>query len=582
MSNKELISDLAVISDRQSCALINREGTISWYCPGRFDAAAIFSSLIDTQKGGFWKVQADDKRFLGRQFEGRSSVLKTYFSVEGGGFTITDFMAMEKDVRGICRMFSPAPSRIENIIRLRADYGLEEERCIQLSPKVIRFEKCGLYLWSSHACEIVEGCIKLVIEEGESAYAYLGTADHLGDNQVQAMLQKTIEKWQKLETLVDYHGPYENQVRYSLRALQQMVYEPTGGIVAAATTSLPEVIGGKRNYDYRFVWMRDAALITSSLTQIITNGELEKKFLAFISGAMEKNHEDHISCFYSIDQNSVSSQTRELPLEGYLQSQPVQIGNSAANQFQLDAEGNVLIACSIIYQKSGQVMYWETVEKIADYICKNWERKDNGIWEEEQLQHYTSSKAFAARGLELIAPYQKNEEIKKRWLKNASLIRKFIKEKCITSTGAFAVHAGSDKVDVTAALFVPFGIYEDKDPAILATIFQLERDYNDDNLYRRNLLEFDSKKEGVFLAASCWMAHYYAIAGKLQKSKIILEKVLSYSTDLGYFAEEVDINSGCILGNFPQTFVHSSFICAVNGYKKALLGDCSVVKPIKH
>jgi len=581
MPDQDLIRDLAVISDRRSCALLNKQGDIVWYCPNRFDAAAIFSSLLDTAEGGSWTIRADHKDFLGRRYEGRSSVIHSNFAINGNGFTITDFMAMDADASGICRIFSTAPGAIHHNIKIKGDYGLRQESYRQISATTICIDESGLFLHSSHPLSIDGGSIRLIVGKGERSWAYLGIANELDEDRMHELLEITLQKWRELETLVDYHGPYENQVRYSLRALQQMVYEPSGGIIAAATTSLPEVIAGERNYDYRYVWVRDAALITSSLTQIITNGELEEKFLAFISGAMEKNREEHASCFYAVDGSTLSDKVRQLPLAGYFGSRPVQVGNSAAKQFQLDAEANVLIACSIIYQKSGEIIYWDTVEKIADYICRSWQRKDNGIWEEEQIQHYTSSKAFAARGLELIAPYQSNEQVRKKWLENASMIRAFISEKCITKKGAFSVYPGSDKVDIACALFVPFGIYNAKDPNMLATIAELETNYSDQQLYRRNLLEFDASKEGVFLAGSCWIAHYYAIAGNIQQSKTIIDRVLDYSNDLGYFAEEADTKSGQLLGNFPQTFVHSSFICAVNAYKQALVGKESIIKPKK-
>jgi len=217
------------------------------------------------------------------------------------------------------------------------------------------------------------------------------------------------------------------------------------------------------------------------------------------------------------------------------------------------------------------------VSRIADFICNNWQRKDNGIWEEEQVQHYTSSKAFAARGLELIAPYQTDPVKAAEWLRHAGSIRDFIEENCKTADGAYAVYAGSEDVDLTAALFAPFGIYEARSTAMVATIARIERDYCESHLYRRHLLEFDSSKEGAFLAGSCWMAHYYALAGNLEKSKSILDAVRCFSNDLGYFAEEADLSTTQLLGNFPQTFVHSSFICAANGYKQALSGIESMV-----
>ncbi|WP_316800524.1 glycoside hydrolase family 15 protein [Pedobacter frigidisoli] len=577
MLKQHVIKDLAVISDRRSCALMDKEGTICWYCPNRFDAEAVMSSLLDLEKGGYWTINAEGKNFLQRQYQDRSSVLKTHYAINGKGFTLTDFMPLNTKVSGICRSFSKAPCDVESNLRIAPNYGSKKAAYQKIRHNVIRISDIGLYLHCSHPLNIQDDMISFIIPRGESGWAYLGSAEIFAGEELPAYLEDTLKHWEEVEALVNYHGPYENEVRYSLRALQQMVYEPTGGIIAAATTSLPEVIGGARNYDYRYVWMRDAALITSSLTQIITTGELEEKFINFISGAMEKNEEDHISCFYSIDQQKLTAETIILPLKGYFDSQPVQIGNSAATQYQLDAEANVLIACGLIYKKFNQVTHWDTVSKIADFICKNWQRKDNGIWEEEQVQHYTSSKAFAARGLELIAPYQTDPVKAAEWLRNAALIRTFIEEHCKTADGAYAVHAGSEDVDVTAALFAPFGIYEAKSVAMVATITRIERDYCERNLYRRHLLEFDSSKEGAFLAGSCWIAHHYALAGNLEKSKQILDAVLGFSNDLGFFAEEADLNTTQLLGNFPQTFVHSSFICAANGYKQALSGFKSMV-----
>ena len=573
---QSLIKDLAVISDRITSALLTKDGNILWYCPEKFDGKAILSALIDDEKGGYWSVNASEKLFLSRQFQKRSSVLNTYYSVEGGGLTLTDFMPLDHDWRGICRKFSKASVSLLNEISIRPNYGLEEESILVKTPYSIYLENLGLWLTASHPMSANAGVISFTIPQGEEGWATLTDKQEITLEKLDEAYHTTLDNWKKVASLVDYHGPYENEVRDSLRALQQMVYEPTGGIVAAATISLPEVIGGERNYDYRYVWMRDAALITSSLTQIITTGELEQKFISFIAGAMNKNNQDHVSCFYSIDQEEIDHLVA-LPLKGYLDSKPVQIGNGAADQWQLDAEGSILIACSLIYRKLDNKQDWETVNKIADYICKNWERKDNGIWEEEQQQHYTTSKAFAARGLELIAPYQEDKEIAERWLYNAGLIRQFIKENCMTSSGAYAVHAGSESVDISAALFVPFGFDKADSAPMLATVADLEKNYCRKNLYWRHLMEFDSSKEGAFLAGSCWMAHYYAIAGNLEKSKKILDSMIGVGNDLGYFSEEADLATGGMLGNFPQTFVHSSFICAVNGYRLALLGEDSFI-----
>lgn len=557
---------MAVISDRHTCALLDQDGTISWYCPGAFDRAAVFSTLIDSDSGGYWRLECSEMKFTERSFAGRSSILHTRFDIRGKKLELTDFMPTGAVVRGICRKVSEAPESLTGEIRLAGNYGLKTSNPVRLSDHVIHFPMEGLWLHSSHSLRLSGDRVSYQILSGDTSWTALIDTEKFDKNFLNEAWGSTFTSWKEIEKHIDYSGPFESEVRNSLRALQQLIYEPTGGIVAAPTTGLPEVIGGKRNYDYRFVWMRDAALITSSLVGLQTDGQVERAFMSFVSGAMRKNGQSHVSCFYGIDQ-SIRKDVRELPLAGYNDSRPLMEGNTAADQFQLDAEASILLACGAIYNKLEERPEWETVEAIADYICRNWERKDNGIWEEEQLQHYTSSKALAARALEVMAPYQTDQETAERWLYNAVLIRKFIQENCLTSDGAYAVHAGSEDVDIASALFAPFGFDQPDNPCLQRTIANIEERYSEGDLYRRHLLEFDSANEGVFLAASCWMAHHYALAGNYGKAESILKAVQECANDLGYFSEEFDLQNGIMLGNFPQTFVHSSFICAVNGFK---------------
>ena len=563
------IDSLALISDRHTCALTDKEGTISWYCPVAFDQAAIFSSLIDEEQGGYWQMDIPGKIFTARHFTGRSSVLHTLFEVSGSVVELLDFMPLNSVFKGICRKTSASAVTICGCIRLRADYGLENVIAEQISLNTIKLGEKQLWVHCSHPLTVEEDLIRYIIPEGEEGWVAFIDCAQCDLTAIDSALNNTSAAWQEMEEHIDYSGPFEKEVRNSLRVIQQLTYEPTGGIVAAPSVGLPEVIGGKRNYDYRYVWMRDAALITSSLVDLKSDGKLERDFLSFIAGAMKKNKESHVSCFYKADQ-SIERDTRELTLAGYSQSQPLTVGNAAINQFQLDAEASILLACGAIYNKLNEKIEWDIVEMIADYICKNWERKDNGIWEEEQVQHYTFSKALAARSLEVMAEYQTDQEQADRWRHNAKLIREFINSRCITSYGAYAVYEGSEDVDISIALFSPFKFDQPNSAVMSRTIERIEQDYADDNLYRRHLLEFDSAKEGVFLAASCWMAHHYALAGNIEKSKSILDAVNDCANDLGFFSEEMDLGSHTMLGNFPQTFVHSSFICAVNGYKKCL------------
>lgn len=577
MAEQPLIRNLAVISDRQTCAIIDTEGTISWYCPNRFDNEAVFSLLIDEKQGGFWTVEASEKVFTNRKFNNRSSVLDTVFSTKKSGFTIADWMPVNSNFKGICRKFSKVPSAVTNQIRLRPDYGMMQETPENQQNHSVRFLRSGLWLHASHPITIYGELVTFIIPENEEGWAVLTNRETVTLTDMDASFSTTLSGWEEFEQLLNYNGPYQEEVENSIRALQQFVYQPTGGIIAAATTSLPEVLGGERNYDYRYVWTRDAALITGALAQIETTGEIERKFLAFIAGAMKENGQDHVSPFYAVDKKLIKHSRKLHHISGYKQSTPVLLGNSAANQRQLDTEANILLASKVIYDKYQDKINWDAVEQIADFICLNWQHKDNGIWEESTTRHYTSSKVFAARGLEFMAAYQEDKAKAKRWQENAAQIRAFVKDNCMTKSGAYAVFADSEDVDISTALFIPWSYDEPDSPAVKATIKQLEEQYSKKNLYWRRLEEFESYKEGAFLAGTCWMAHYYAIAGNLIKSKAIINAVLNFKNDLGYFSEEADLNTGQMLGNFPQTFVHSSFICAVNGYKMALAGKDSRV-----
>ncbi|RZM26359.1 MAG: glycoside hydrolase family 15 protein [Pedobacter sp.] len=357
----------------------------------------------------------------------------------------------------------------------------------------------------------------------------------------------------------------------------QLTCGKTGGILAAATTSLPEVIGGERNYDYRYVWVRDAALITAALSVLETDGELEFGFLEFMYQAMKKNTGQCVYPLYTIDYQMIDH-LEQLDATGYLESKPVQVGNIASEQRQLDAEANVLISGYIIYDKYGKRLHWKTMRKIANFICENWHKPENGIWEEGLELQYTAGKVYSALGLEMMSRFNEDEKEAAYWKEVAKEIRDYVSNNCMTPDGAFANYAGSDETDISSVLYVIFGYVEANAPEMLATIKLLEDHYQENNLYRRTLVEFDSAKEGAFLAGSCWMAHYYAVAGGFEKARQILDAVKACQNDLGFFSEEADPLTGRMLGNFDQTFVHSSFICAANGLTREIEGTSTVVR----
>lgn len=249
------------------------------------------------------------------------------------------------------------------------------------------------------------------------------------------------------------------------------------------------------------------------------------------------------------------------------------IGNVAKDQLQLDAYGNVLLAAKLIYSRFETREHWSLVAEIADFLSDRWHEPDYGIWEEQEKHQYTSSKVVVACGLKFIADLAENADQARRWRAAEQAIREFVAQHCLTSAGAYAAVAGGEDVDVTAALFPVWAYTAADTPEMLATMEALERDYATGYLYRRHLKSFDSQQEGIFLAGTLWVAQYWIMRQELQRARAIMDAALEYSNDLGLFAEEADPETGSMLGNFPQTFVHAAFIGAAIDLRAALEKD---------
>jgi GH15 family glucan-1,4-alpha-glucosidase len=566
------IKDLAVIGDRRSCALLTKAGSICWYCPERFDKPAVLSSLLDTEKGGYWSFDLKGKKFQRRAYKEDSSILTSWYQSPVGDFTVTDWMPVNSEITGICRLFSVVPDDIDITLKIVADYGQSKASIKQHDHFVLIKAHIPLYFTASHPVSIDGDILRLTIPKGEEGWAMLTNEqpDHSSlRKQLDKSLRQTLSMWEDIASQVKYEGPYRKQVYDSMRAIRLLTKEDNGGVIAAATTSLPEIAGGNRNYDYRYVWLRDAAMIVSALTRAGSNGKEERKFLSFLCDAKHINKQESLVPLYSLD-GAIAPAESYLNLNGYKSSRPVRVGNDAKNQIQLDANGNVLLAAKLIYNEFGVKDHWETIQEIADYLTDNWQKPDHGIWEEHIKKQFTSSKVIVAQALKFIADHATSSSQARKWKDASHQIRQYIEENCITSQGAYAVYAGSEDVDITAALY-PVWAYTDPDTEVmLKTIELLERDYKQGSLYRRHLIRANSADEGVFLAAAFWMAQYYIMVKKLDKCKEIMDAAFRFSTDLGFFAEEGDLETGDMLGNFPQTFVHASLIGTIVDYKHAL------------
>jgi GH15 family glucan-1,4-alpha-glucosidase len=567
------IRDLALIGDKKTCALVDKKGSIVWHCLWRFDQPSLFSLLVD-EKGGFWSVEAENKEFKQRRFKGDSAILVSEFTVDGGSFTATDFMPFSSEISGICRIFSPAPVSLKSRLFLKPGYGRSHAKLKKGSnPNIVHCNAFEFYIKASHPLTIYDDIVELNVLKGETSWCVLlddkRALPAVSFENLQQALSGTEEKWRQIMSNISYEGPYKAQLYQSYKAIQLVTHEHSGGILAAATTSLPEEIGSHRNYDYRYVWLRDTAMDVSALVRASSKGNEAERFLDFLCTGRNTNKKNLFVPFYDLD-NKPAPPELLLPGTGYKGSLPIRTGNGAFDQLQLDAQGNVLLAAKQVYGTKKKKPHWKTIIRTAKYLVKNWNKKDHGIWEEHIKEHYTSSKVLVAKGLEFLAEYAENEKQKENWLDAAKEIRKFVAEHCMTSDGAYAVYAGSDSVDITAALF-PVWWYDAPDSAAMKqTIKRIEEEYKEGELYRRHLVMSDSKNEGVFLAACLWMAQYYLTLKNTTKAKTIIDTVLGFSTDLGFLPEEGNVRTGEPLGNIPQTFVHASLMGAILDYQDAV------------
>jgi GH15 family glucan-1,4-alpha-glucosidase len=556
------IRDLGLVGNRRTLAGIDRLGNVVWYCPGRFDRASLFASLLDPAAGS-WRIHAPDAQPLRRRYIGESAVLETEMTFAGDNWRLTDWMPLGAESAMLCRQFGPAPDTVLVEIRPRPDYG-------QRAPH-LTIDRGGVvidgthHLYSSEPAGIDGDAIHVTVPTGAAGWFVLsdGPLQNVSEQMLAASREATLRCWDALHWQTRYGGPYERQVKDSLRALRLLTFEDNGGIIAAGTLGLPEVIGGSRNYDYRYVWLRDAAMIVSALVRAGSEGTDERRFLGFLCAA-RREREDGMPLppFVTLD-GEPPPPPCELPWEGYRGSRPVLTGNGAGQQLQLDGLGNVLLAAKLIYNRYQTREHWETVERIADFLAAHWREPDHGIWEEPIKRQFTSSKIIASRSLRFIANHASTLEQAKHWCKTADAIDGYVHSHCLTRAGAYAVFEGSEAVDVTAALFPEWAYCAPDSPEMLATMARLERDYSRDGLlYWRHLECLNGQHEGVFLAGTLWVAQYWVMRNELKKAERILEAVLAYANDLGLLPEEAeaDPDGGEMLGNLPQAFVHAALV----------------------
>jgi GH15 family glucan-1,4-alpha-glucosidase len=594
------LCDYAIIGDAHTAALVARDGSVDWCCWPHFDSPAVFCRLLDASRGGFFRVGPTAACQTSRSYYEQTNVLQTTFETEGGKVRLTDLMPVEclenersgEDIASsyeILRLIEGIGGTVELEIVFHPtfDYARAESSLSICEDGVVaRSNAEALVLYSPAPLTVDHsGALKgrLRVAEGERLWLSLTYHSDAKDKDLRpflgdapARLERTLKYWKQWSEKCPYDGPYKSLVHRSALLLKLLIFEPTGAIVAAPTTSLPEEIGGVRNWDYRFTWLRDSALIIYTL-QLLGYSEEATDFFNWLDRLCLAAHDD-IQIMYSI-WGAADLKEYSLPhLDGYRGSRPVRVGNSAYEQRQIDVYGEVLDAVHLYHDRMGQPVkhdWWDEVCLLADRAVAHWREPDHGIWEVRHgKQHFVYSKLMCwvalDRALKLTAP-NPNPSRAAAWAKERDQIRAAILAEGYNSrVGAFTQVMGGSELDASV-LVIPFsGFLSADDPRVCSTVAAIRERLSSHGMIYRYLAEDGLPgSEGAFAMCTFWLADNLALSGRVDEAREVFEGVVSYANDVGLLSEEIDPVNGELLGNYPQGFTHLALIRAALHIAKA-------------
>jgi GH15 family glucan-1,4-alpha-glucosidase len=587
------IADYALLSDCHSAALVHRSGSVDWLCFPRYDSPSVFGRLLD-RAAGHWAVRATGTASILRRYLDDTLVLETAFETATGRLTLTDALAIGPNERGhqlgarsphvMLRRVECTAGRVEMELEFapRPDYAQRPAGLREVAGGIlVTGDSSPLLLSSAVSHEISEGTARarLALRGGESRafalqYQPEGADQRWTEEEIAVRLTETIEAWRTWSALHQrYDGPWRDLVHRSGRVLQGLTYQPTGAIVAAPTTSLPESVGGTRNWDYRYTWVRDASLTLEALWVAACPDEA-MQFFDFLAGAAirQLREEGDLQIMFRVGgERDLSEQ--ELPhLSGWRGSRPVRIGNAAWSQRQLDVYGELLSAVHRLREQVG-VFNPDTAAfllEVADAALARWRQPDQGIWEiRAEPRHFLHSKLMCwvalDRGIDLADSIGAGDDRVRRWTSGRDEIRKAILEHGWSErAGAFTQAFGDDTLDASSLLIPIVGFLPSDDPRVRATVAAIDERLTDPRglVYRYRAPDGLEGEEGSFLLCTFWLAHALALGGDVARARQVFARAADLANDLGLLAEEADGATGELLGNFPQAFSHIGLVNA--------------------
>jgi GH15 family glucan-1,4-alpha-glucosidase len=578
------IADYAVIGDGRTVAMVSRDGSVDWLCLPSLDSPSVFAAVLDADRGGRFELGPDVAARAERRYLPGTNVLETTFTTEQGAVRVTDALTLPNGDLGPARELARRIDGLEGRVPMRWSitpafgYGAVTPRIGRrgrIPVAVGGRDALAVCSWEAGVAQIEDGTISGSFEARASCSALIALcAAHQeplvfpAREHVERRLDATTAYWRGWSAQRAYEGPWRDAVIRSALALKLLVYAPSGAIAAAATASLPEEIGGERNWDYRFSWVRDSAFTLEALLRLGCPREADA-FFWWLLHASQLTH-PRLQVLYRLDGGERAPE-RTLDLDGYRGSRPVRVGNAAAEQTQLDIYGD-LLQTALIYAEAGGRLDRETGRRlagVADLVCELWRRPDAGIWEvRSRPLHFTHSKMMCwvalDRALRLSNAGHLPAGHTSMWRDEALAVRDFIETRCWSGRlGSYTRHAGGEELDASLLLGVLLD-YESTDTGRLsATVDAIRRELGHGPLLSRYSGDDGLEGgEGAFLCCSFWLADALARLGRLDEASELMEQLVALANDVGLYAEEVDPDSNELLGNMPQGLVHLALINA--------------------
>jgi GH15 family glucan-1,4-alpha-glucosidase len=578
------IRDYAVIGDGRTAALVRRDGAIDWLCLPNLDSPSVFAAMLDPERGGRVEVAPAVPHHAERGYLPGTNVLSTTFHTDGGAVRMTDAMTLP-DAR--LAPFRELARRIDGLagevpmrwrVEPRFNYACGTTRIEPRRPFPVaasRGDALAVCAWNARELRCEAGAVTGAFVSRPGARALLTVVAAHGEPlvcparaDVESRIDTTAAFWRDWSAGLTYDGPWREAVVRSALTLKLLVFAPSGAIAAAPTTSLPEAIGGDRNWDYRFSWIRDSSFTLEALLQLGRHLEATSFFWWFMHAT--RLMRPRLQPFYRLDGGAFAPEST-LPLAGYRDSRPVRIGNGAVEQLQLDTFGN-LLDTAFGYAQRGFAIDADTGRELghlADFVCATWRRPDRGIWEVRmEPRHFTHSKAMCWVALDRAIRLAERGTLPRarlpRWRAEATEIRRFIDERCWSARKqSYVRFAGTEEVDASLLMLAIMRYEDPRGVRMRGTIDAIRRELGHGPIvYRYRGADGLGGNEGAFLCCSFWLVEALALAGRAAEAADLMTTLLGLANDVGLYAEEIAPDTHEFLGNFPQGLVHLALISA--------------------